>query len=224
MRQSRRGVLAVFGAAAASVGMATASFACIAFTGEGKVTVPGNGTSSTAIGDEQTFHGFCSLSTGARAASGASIGVAVAGHVNSGPSDPCPTNKLPPSDKWLLGVNGLQNDGMGPYKVTFRNVGFAKAQGSWGLSQFACNDGDADPANTTIGTINVDDSGNGSWSGNLPAATVSAPSEQAAICVWAKRESRAETAILGGVVDQTNPLYRSAEFKAIQVPVEIVVI
>lgn len=221
MKKSRRGVLTVFGAAVASVAMAGGAFACIAFTGEGKVTVPGNGTSSTAIGDEQTYHGFCSLATGARAASGAAVTVAVAGHVNSGPGDPCPTNKLPPSDKWLLGANGLQNDGMGPYNVSFRNVGFGKTQGSWGLSKFACND---EEANTTIGTLHVDDNGSGSWSGKLPTATVSAPSEQAAICVWGKRESRLETAYLGGAVDQANPLYRSPDFKAIQIPVEIVVI
>lgn len=222
MKKSRRGVLAVFGAVAASATMASASFACIAFTGEGAVTVSGNGTSSTAIGDEQTFHGFCSLATGAHAASGAAVTVAVAGHVNAGPDDPCPTNKLPPSDKWLLGADGLlENDGMGPYNVTFRNVGFAKAQGSWALSKFACND---EEANTTIGTLHVDDNGDGSWSGNLPTATVNAPSEQAAICVWGKRESRLETAYFGGVVDQANPLYRSAEFKAIQIPLEIVVI
>ncbi len=253
MRQSRKRALAGFGSAVASMAMAGNSFACIAYTGEGRIGVPGNGTISTAIGDDgkselSYFHDWCSMSAGAQAPSEGHIVVAVSGHVNTGADDPCPTNQLPASgDPYTDHLGRTKYTGIGPYNVTFTNVGFAyrldeagggEGEMGWEQMNYACDDGPDDdlealqgqdntPANTTIGTMFVDDNGFGYWSGNLPSAAVNAPGEQAAICVWA-RQQPGTLDELPWVLGEANPYYPFYDprwdYRGIMIPVEIVML
>ena len=193
MLRNRRVLGVSFGAMVAVVAMASVAFACIVH--HGKLVVASGSTTSTAIGDAVTSHGWCSLAGGATAHSGDTISVAMSPYTNTGASDPCPTNQAPDSADPLVPVtiNPSNNNvstirGAGPYYVRFFNGnGFTKTTGAtptWSWNKpcyFSTQNG------TQIGSMNIVN-GSGSWSGALPASlSANGPHDDSAICVTSDR-------------------------------------
>ena len=193
MFMNRRVLGVGFGAMVAVVAMASVAFACIVH--HGQLVVTSGSTTSTAIGDAVTTHGWCSLAGGAEANSGGTISVAMSPYTNTGASDPCPTNQAPDSADPLLPVgvdlahkNVYTVRGAGPYYVRFFNGdGFTKTTGAtptWSWNKpcyFSTQNG------TQIGSMTIVN-GSGSWSGALPGSlTSNGPTDDSAICVTSDR-------------------------------------
>lgn len=212
----------MFGAGATAVLLsASVAYACTTFTG--KLTITRGSTSSVAVGEAPGTHAFCSLTGGASGSSGETITVTVAGYVNTGPSDPCPSSKLRQSADdpggpqwvknpacWLAGdlpnptcaapivgqpYEHWKGEGMGTYEVRFddgnpKSSMFSVSGGIYTYNP-SVNGLCWDPMDyTMLGTLSVDGTGAGSWSGTLPGGLASDPTDASGICVVANRDSK----------------------------------
>lgn len=216
-RLARRGVLGGATAAGVALSVASLAYACTDMSGRMIITTAASSARSVAVANVTAAHQYCSLSGGAAAPSGGQVTITVS--AVTALDSPCPVSRLSPSadpaggPQWVpcdplapapyTCTNGLfqYQAGIGSYEVRFQatNV-YSVSGGTYSHSFFtnaSCID---DPIGTTgagydvIGTMTVDQNGNGTWTGNISTGlSASSATDAGAICIRAERNTAVGT-------------------------------
>lgn len=210
-----------FATTATALLCASAAFACTST--QGRIVVTSGSTSSAVVGKDDTAHDFCSITGGAQASPGGQITITVSPFVNAGGGDTCPSSALyqsddPAGDLWVPCV--LANTscvagafsyrgGVGPYSIRLANgLAFNRSGPSYSFAStnWCFEGGGIEVSNSSQPPMNVNASGNGTWTGNLPISGLNAngPTDASGICVYAKRPAQSPPNGLPGFIFSDN--------------------